>query len=247
MGRLEGKAALVTGAGGGIGKAVATRFAAEGARVAVVDVSGEQDDVAAAIGERAIAVEADVSREDDVERMIASAVERFGRLDILCNNAAVFPEMLPTAEVSTADFDRQIAVNLRGVFLGMKHGIRAMLAHGEGGSIVNIGAIVAFVVQPGIGVYAAAKAGVVQLTKTAALEYAAQGIRVNAVCPGSIGTEHMLASVPDEIVAQIPRLVPMQRLGTPDELAAAVLFFASDESSYVTGVAIPVDGGYVLP
>lgn len=248
MGRLDNKVAIITGAGSGIGRASAELFAREGARVVCADVSGQQHDTAAAIGSAAVAVAVDVSSPEDVERMVATAVERFGRLDVLFNNAGSGGgTRAPVHEVGIDVFDHQIAVHLKGVFLGIKYAVPAMLdtiaAHGGGCSIISTASAAGLVGWKDLAPYSAAKGGVVLLTKAAALDYATAGIRVNAVCPGMTWTgmtgKHTGAS-PTTVPPQ-----PMARWGQPEELAAAALFLASDESSFITGVALPVDGGYV--
>lgn len=246
--RLESKVAVITGAGSGMGKAMAEMFVAEGARVVCADRSGKQDEVAAAIGDSAIAVHADVAVSADVQNMISAAETAFGRLDVLCNNAGFGGPIMPLAEQSEETFDNVHAVNLRGVFLGMKYGIPALLRSG-GGSIVNTASAVALSGWKGHSVYAAAKAGVVQLTKFAALDYAEQGIRVNAVCPGITWTGLVAQSAEHPVPpadAQVPPGTPMNRWGLASEIATAALFLASDESSYITGAALPVDGGYSI-
>jgi NAD(P)-dependent dehydrogenase (short-subunit alcohol dehydrogenase family) len=243
MGRLEGKVAIVTGAGSGIGRASAELFAREGAQVVCADLSGLEDEVAAGIGAAAVAVHVDVANAADVARMVDTAVETFGRLDVLFNNAGLGGRThTPLHEIAEDEFDLQVAVHLKGVYLGMKFGIAAMLRNG-GGSIINTASAAGLVGMKGLSVYSASKGGVVLLTKSAALDYAESGIRVNAICPGIVYTGLSVArgQKPD---APRPEQ-PIGRYGLPRELAAAALFLASDESSFVTGTAIPVDGGYV--
>jgi len=244
--QLKDKVAVVTGAGSGIGKSIAHLFAAEGAKVVCASVTGRALDVAADIGESAVGVKADISVEADVQRMIATAEESFGRVDILVNNAGFGGSMMPLHLQSTEDWDRIHDVNLRGVFLCMKYGVLSMLKSG-GGSIVNISSMTAMVGFKHHGVYGAAKAGVNQLTRTGALDYVDDNIRVNAVCPGTVWTGLVAMSkdhpTPPPEASRVPG-IPMDRWGMPDEIAAAALFFAADASSYITGVLMPADGGY---
>lgn len=247
-GRLQDKIAVVTGAGSGMGKAIAERFATEGARVVCADISGNQDQVARAIGAAAVGVHADVANEADVQNMIATAERSFGRLDILVNNAGFGGGMKPLHEQTTESWDRVHSVNLRGVFFGMKYGVISMLKSG-GGAIVNISSASGVVGWKSHSIYGAAKAGVNQLTKAAALDYATSGIRVNAICPGTFWTG--LVPMSKEHAAPppgVPRLpgIPLDRWGLPGEIANAALFLASDEASYITGVLLPVDGGYCI-
>lgn len=246
MARLDTKVAIVTGAGSGIGRATAVRFAAEGATVVIADVTGAEQETASAIGEGAIAIHTDVSNAAEVKAMVETARERFGRLDIIFNNAGIEGLQGPTAECTEENFDRVIAVNLRGVFLGMKYAIPLML-EGGGGSIINTASVAGLVGFPGIPAYCASKGGVIQLTKTAALEYATSGIRVNAICPGIIHTPMV-----DRLIGDRPRMEaalnasePVGRMGSPEEIASAAVYLASDESAFVTGTTITVDGGYM--
>lgn len=245
MGRIEGKVAIITGAGSGIGRATAIRFAAEGAKVIVTDITGAEDETATSIGADAVAVHGDVSISSDVRSMIEVARSRFGRLDVIFNNAGIEGAQAPTAECSEENFDRVISVNLRGVFLGMKHALPLMIESG-GGSIINNASVAGLVGFRGIPAYCASKGGVIQLTKTAALEYATQHIRVNAICPGVIWTPMVqrFTAGSAEAEAAFRATEPVERFGTAEEVAALALFLASDEASFVTGAAMAVDGGF---
>ena len=247
-GRLQDKVCVITGAGSGMGRAMAQVFAREGARLVLADISGQQDEVAKSVGGGAIAVSCDVADEDQVQRMIMAAEENFGRLDVLCNNAGFGGGMAPLHQQTTEHWDRVHAVNIRGVFLGMKYGITSMLKTG-GGAIVNTGSASAVVGWKHHSVYAAAKAGVHQMTKIAALDYSDRNIRANAIAPGTMWTG--LVSASQEHARPplgFPTLagIPMGRWGLAEDIANAALFLASDEAAYVTGVILPVDGGYSI-
>lgn len=260
MQRLAGKRTLITGAGSGLGRASALRFAQEGAAVLCVDRDEASAEAAAAgvreAGGAAVACAADVASEPDAERMVAEAVEAFGGLDVLFANAGI-AGVGTGADCTLADWERVLSVNLTGVFLSAKHALRRMIAQDTGGSIVNQASVGGLVGVAGIAPYAAAKAGVIGLTRQLAAEYGPARIRVNALCPGTVPTPLVretyrerggygtgTGETPDETLElQRLRRFPLGRLGEEDDIAYAALFLASDESSWVTGQAWAVDGG----
>ena len=241
-GRLEGKVAVVTGAGAGMGKAIVERFVREGAKVVAADISGLQNEVAEAAGPNCVAFQVDVSKSAEVKAMLDLAVSHFGGLHVLCNNAGIQGGMMPTADYDEDTFDRVMAVNAKGVFLGMRHAIPIMLA-GGGGSIVNTASMASVVAFPQMVGYCGSKGAVLMMTKTTAVEYADKGIRVNCFCPGSIDT-NMVAGMPKEYIDAVIAANPVKRIGKPREIADLALFLVSDESSFITGTEILIDGGY---
>lgn len=241
--RVAGKVAIVTGAASGIGLATAKALHAEGAAVVMADINGAEEDLAHEIGDEALGVHADVTSDEDMRRLVEVTVERFGRVDVICNNAGIDGVMAPIGDNDVENFDRVVAVNLRGVFLGTHHAIRAMTkAGGGGGSIVNVSSVAGVAGVPGASAYCASKAGVLGITRAAAVEYASQGIRVNAVCPGVVETP-LMRGVDQASLDAVLASTPMSRLGDPQEVAAMILFLASDESSFITGAVMAVDGG----
>jgi NAD(P)-dependent dehydrogenase (short-subunit alcohol dehydrogenase family) len=250
-GRLLNKVAIITGAARGIGKVAAGLFASEGAKIVVADIDevGGNQTVAeiTAAGGQALFHQTDLIIANQVEDLIQATLKGYGRLDVLYNNAALnhFAQVVDTAE---ADWDRVMAINVKSVYLCCKYAIPAM-KDGGGGSIINTGSAASLVGLRNLAVYTASKGAVLQLTRNMALDYAKYGIRVNALCPGVTATEmteQVIASDPDPVAARarFDRVIPRGSMADPIEIAQAALFLASDESSYITGAAIPVDGGY---
>ena len=244
MGFLDGKVAVITGAGSGMAKASVKIFVREGAKVVAADISGAEKDTAAEVGGGVLPVHCDVTKEDDIEAAIRTAVDEFGRLDVMLNVAGIAEGMM-TADITTEHYEKTLDVDLRGVLFGMKHAIRAMLANevDEGsprGAIVNWSSVGGLGGSHFTSVYNAAKHGVIGATKCAAVEYGLQGIRVNALCPGFIHTEIMGRHAPPGMLEK----QPSGRGGQAHEVAEVAAFLASDRASYVSGAIVPVDGGW---
>jgi NAD(P)-dependent dehydrogenase (short-subunit alcohol dehydrogenase family) len=248
--QFESEVSLVTGGASGIGRAAALAFAREGAKVVVADVQAEGGEETVRMiretGGQATFVKTDVSKAAEVEMLVKKAVDTYGRLDFAFNNAGTEGTMAPTADCTEDNWDRTISINLKGIWLCMKHEIPQMLKQGSG-AIVNMASVAGLVGFRGLPAYCASKGGVVQLTRTAALEYAKAGIRVNVVCPGVIRTpmvERLLSGRPEAEEGFIA-MEPVGRMGKPEEVAEAVVWLCSDAASFVTGHPMTVDGGLV--
>ncbi len=242
MGRLAGKIAVVTGAGSGIGRGIALRFAAEGATVIAVDISGAEEQTAALSKAGTILPErCDVSAPDQVEQLFRKIVTRHSRLDVLANNAGISNPVVRLHETRLEDWDRVFAVNVRGAFLVLRAALSIMVEQ-QRGAVVNTASVASFRGNAGTGPYGVSKGAMLLMTRIAALDYAKDNIRINAICPGLIETP-LVAGAPPEIVNQLKASIPVGRLGTPEEVGSLAVFLASDEASYVTGAAYVVDGG----
>lgn len=253
--RLTGKVALITGAGSGIGRAAALLFAGEGARVVVGDIntdgSAETVRMIEEHGGEALAVRLNVTIAEEVQAAIQKTVDTFGELNILCNNAGVGEQRTAITELAEEEWDRVFAINSKGVFLGVKYGAAAMIKAGKGGSIVNTASVAGIVGNPGYVAYAASKAACIHITRTAALELARYNIRVNALAPAFTATPMVDSMVsthrnPDIALQKLGSIIPLGRLGTPEEIANAALYLASDESSFTTGAVLVLDGGLTV-
>jgi NAD(P)-dependent dehydrogenase (short-subunit alcohol dehydrogenase family) len=253
MGLVTNKVALVTGAAAGIGRSTARLFAAEGAKVIVSDVDEKGGNETAAMikagGGEAQFVRADVAKAEDVAALVAAAVNAYGQLDCACNNAGIEGKIVPFHEQPESNFDAIMAVNAKGVFLCLKAEIEHMRKRG-GGAIVNLSSVAGLIGFPGLSPYVASKHAVIGMTRNAALEYGKEGIRVNAICPGGIETR-MLDSLADQASGgklstheMMDPLHPIGRIGKPQEVAELIVWLCSDRAAFVTGAAVPVDGGY---
>ena len=250
--KLEGKVALITGAGSGMGRAAAQLFAREGAKIAAVDLNEKSAAETAheieRVGGKAIAIGADVSKEEDASRMVEATMKQFGMLNVAFNNAGIEGESAYIGKMTSEQFDRVIAINLRGVFLGMHFQLPRMVEAGAGGSIINQASIAGMIAVRGGAAYSAAKAGVIALTRVAALEYARYNIRVNCICPGGIETAMAKrirrGAEPDP--KAVARISMLGRMGEPEEIANMALFLASNDSSFATGAPFVVDGGWTI-
>ena len=248
MQRLTGKNILITGASSGIGQAIAIRFAREGANVAINYLSdpAEAEATRAIAGGRSIIVQADVSKEDQVKAMFAQAVNAFGSLDVLVNNAGI-QKVTPTEDIEMVDFDRVLNVNLRGAFLCAREAARLFLSQGRGGAIVNNSSVHEIIPKPKYLPYSVSKGGMENLTKTMALEYASRGIRVNAVGPGAVVTPINKAWIDNpKARGEVESHIPMGRAAAAEEIASVFAFLASDDASYITGQTIFACGGLTL-
>ena len=241
MGELQGKVALITGAGSGMGRAAAEVFVREGAKVLAVDISGRQNETATSLGKDVVPFQCDVTKEDQVEAMFAAATKAFGKVDAVLNVAGLAAGGM-LADASLEEYERILGVNLKGVMLGTKHAIRTMLPTG-GGSIINWSSTGGINASPGTSIYSMSKAGVIALTKAAAIEYGAKGIRANTICPGFIETEMSGGPGAGARFPQIIGRTALQRAGQPGEVAEVASFLASDRASLVTGAVIAVDAG----
>jgi NAD(P)-dependent dehydrogenase (short-subunit alcohol dehydrogenase family) len=250
MGLFVGKVALVTGGSSGIGRACAVAFAREGAKVVIGDRQVEQGEetiqMVKEAGSDGLFIKTDVAKEADIKMMVEKTIATYDRLDYACNNAGIQQLPTPLPEQTEETFDKIMNVNVKGVWLGMKYQIPQMLKNGSG-AIVNISSVAGLIGFPSLGLYTASKHAVLGLTKSAALEYAKSGIRINAICPGGIKTEMMerVAQENPQMLEQVMQMHPIGRFGEPEEIAHSVIWLCSNQASFVTGQSLAVDGGYV--
>lgn len=253
--RLKGKVALITGAGSGIGRAMAVLFAREGAHVVAGDLNAQGNAETIRLieeqGGTAFAVSLNVTVAREVEAAVQATLDHFGTLNVLCNNAGTGEQHTSILDLQESEWERVFALNAKGVFLGIKYGAAAMMKGGHGGSIINTASIAGIVGNPGYVAYASSKAACIHLTRTAALELARSQIRVNALAPAFTATPMVDAMVsthrdPERALQKLGSLIPLGRLGTPEEIANAALFLASDESSFTTGAVLVLDGGLTV-
>lgn len=253
--RLKGKVALITGAGSGIGRAMAMLFASQGASIVAGDLNPQGNAETVRIveeqGGTAIAVALNVTVAQEMKAAVQATLERFGQLNVLCNNAGIGERRTSILELDESEWERVFATNAKGVFLGIKYGAAAMIKSGQGGSIINTASVAGVVGNPGYVAYSTSKAACLHLTRTAALELARSNIRVNAIAPAFTATpmvENMVSTHrdPERALQKLGSLIPLGRLGTPEEIANAALFLASDESSFTTGAVLVLDGGLTV-
>lgn len=254
-GRLEGKVALITGAGSGIGRTMAVLFAREGARIVAGDLNARSNAETIRIIEEqggiAVAVSLNVTIAQEVKAAVQATLDHFGALNILCNNAGIGERRTFILDLEESEWERVFATNAKGVFLGIKYGAAAMIKTGQGGSIINTASVAGIVGNPGSVAYSTSKAACIHLTRTAALELARSHIRVNALAPAFTATPMVDAMLsthrdPEGARQKLGNLIPLGRLGTPEEIANAALFLASDESSFMTGAVLVLDGGLTV-
>jgi NAD(P)-dependent dehydrogenase (short-subunit alcohol dehydrogenase family) len=246
--RFDGKVALVTGAGAGMGEATARRFHQEGASVVLVDISGQQKDVAAELGQRAVGVQGDIASSTDAANAVRTAVEEFGALHIIANVAGLQEMPTPLEQLAEEEFDRMVAINLKGAFLFMKYGIPEIIKSG-GGAVVNVASVGGLMGFTGLPAYSGAKGGVISLSRAAAVEYGQRGVRINSLCPGTTLTPRVkffFKDHPPEVLDAIVKGSILQRGADPSELAAAIVFLASPDASFITGTNLVVDGGQTV-
>jgi NAD(P)-dependent dehydrogenase (short-subunit alcohol dehydrogenase family) len=241
--KLQGKVAIITGAASGIGKATAELFISEGAKAVIADISPRGAHIAAELGDHAFFIQTDVRKEVDIKHMIQETIKKYTKIDILMNHAGIGRDIM-IDEMTELEWDDILDTNLKGMFLGIKHAVPQMKKQNHG-VIINTGSELSFVGDQAWTAYSASKGGVLQLTKSAAIELVRYNIRVNALCPGPSATPLLLDGILPEELQRIEQAIPMGRLGTPEEAAKGALFLASDDSSFMTGAALLMDGGIV--